>query len=99
MRLRRGTNAKIVHHLLRPARCKMFATGTATRMMNRSGMMMAMSQCHSAGTALQIQNSLQKLSISFSLIRNRGALGYGSAHHHHGDHHHRSHHEEVVWVA
>jgi hypothetical protein len=37
IRFTSGTNARIVHHRLRPARCRIFATGTATMMINRSG--------------------------------------------------------------
>jgi hypothetical protein len=33
IRFTSGTNARIVHHRLRPARCRIFATGTATRVL------------------------------------------------------------------
>src|SRR5262245_2399208 len=56
IRFTSGTNARIVHHRLRPARCRIFATGTATMMINRSGIPRGITQCHSGGTALQNQN-------------------------------------------
>jgi hypothetical protein len=60
-----GMGAAIVHHRLRPARCRIFATGTATMMINRRGIPRGTTQCHSGGTALQNQNWSQKNSISF----------------------------------
>ena len=65
IRFTSGTNARIVHHRLRPARCRIFATGTATMMINRSGIPRGMSQCHSGGIALQNQNWSQKIPFSF----------------------------------
>src|SRR6266508_5821493 len=65
IRFTSGTNARIVHHRLRPARCRIFATGTATMMINRSGIPRGITQCHSGGIALQNQNWSQKNSISF----------------------------------
>src|SRR5262249_59376645 len=61
IRFTSGTNARIVHHRLRPARCRIFATGTATMMINRSGIPRGITQCHSGGTALQNQNWSQKI--------------------------------------
>jgi hypothetical protein len=46
-----GMNARIVHHRLRPARCKMLEIGTPTMMIIRIGMMMAITACHSGGSA------------------------------------------------
>src|SRR5262249_20436829 len=63
IRFTSGTKARIVHHRLRPARCRIFATGTATMMINRSGIPRGITQCHSGGIALQNQNWSQKNSI------------------------------------
>jgi hypothetical protein len=60
VRFTSGTNARIVHHRLRPALCRIFATGTATMMINRSGIPRGITQCHSGGIALQNQNWSQK---------------------------------------
>jgi hypothetical protein len=42
--------------VLAAARCRIFATGTATMMINRSGIPRGITQCHSGGIALQNQN-------------------------------------------
>src|SRR5262249_10829572 len=60
IRFTSGTNARIVHHRLRPARCRIFATGTATMMSKRSGIPRGITQCHSGGIASQNQNWSQK---------------------------------------
>ena len=60
IRFTSGTNARIVHHRLWPARCRIFATGTATMMSKRSGIPRGVTQCHSGGIASQNQNWSQK---------------------------------------
>jgi hypothetical protein len=97
MRFRPGTNAKAVHHRLRPARCRTVATGTATRMITSRGITVAMSQCHSAGTTVQTQNCLQRFSNSpprFVLAVT--SAGNRSAHHHHREGHQCQDHRGLI---
>jgi hypothetical protein len=55
----------MVHQRLRPARCKILATGIPTRRINSNGIMMASTQCHSGVLRYMVQ--IARRSFAFTL--------------------------------
>jgi hypothetical protein len=64
MRLSGGRNATIVHHRLRPDRCRMRAIGKPKITISRRSMMGGMAQCQPGGTRSQKPIPVQSASIS-----------------------------------
>ena len=75
IRLSSGTNAMIVHHRLRPDRCKTCAIGTPRTTRSRRNMTGGMIQCQLLGTSSQKLPPGQMVRISIARPRRAGAGG------------------------